>query len=81
MSSDAPLKLDDSPAVGVERPRRDRARFELERRVLCERIEELERELRTERHQRRQVVEHYERLLAEREVESAERTGLLSQLF
>ena len=81
MSSDAPLKLDDSPAIGVERPRRDHARFELERRVLYERIEELERELRMERHQRRQVVEHYERLLAEREVESAERTGLLSQLF
>jgi hypothetical protein len=52
---------------------------------LCERIEELERQLWEERHQRRQVVEHYERLLAERDAEqggqTTEETGLLSGLF
>jgi hypothetical protein len=85
MSSDGPLTLDDPPAVGIERPRHDHARFELERRLLCERIEELERQLCEERHQRRQVVEHYERLLAEHDAEqggqTTEETGLLSGLF
>jgi len=81
MSSDASFEVEDAPTIGIERPRRDRVQ-QLERQVLCERIEQLETELAQERRRREQIVEQYEQLLDERSREHTDRDrGLLDRLF
>lgn len=58
-----------------------RTQFDVEREILCNYIEELERELVRERQRRKEVVDRYERLLeAERRTENESR-GLLRGLF
>jgi len=81
MSSDASFEVEDAPTAGIERPRRGRVQ-QLERQVLCERIEQLETELAQERRRREQIVEQYEQLLDERNREHTDRDrGLLDRLF
>jgi len=82
MSSDGPRESS-APTVGIERPRIDHSeRLErLERRVLCRRIAQLERELTRERKRREQIVEQYERLLDESKTETGSENGLLERLF
>jgi hypothetical protein len=82
MSSDGPRESS-LPAVGIERPRIDHSeRLErLERRVLCRRIAQLERELDRERKRREQIVEQYERLLDESRTETRSENGLLDRLL
>lgn len=81
MASDATSSLDDGPLVAVERPRNELVRYAIERQVLCDRIDQLERELAQERRQRQQIVEQYERLLQEKEAAVQSEAGLLDDLF
>ncbi|SFR86167.1 hypothetical protein SAMN05216559_0185 [Halomicrobium zhouii] len=76
---------DESATIPVATGRIDttdtRTKFDVEREILCNYIEELERELVRERQRRDQVIDHYEQLLdAERQTEN-ESTGLLRGLF
>ncbi len=68
--SDGGVARIDLGSVPTERSRQ----FDVERRLLCERIEALERELIRERRRRDQIVAHYERLL-EAERRGGERRG------
>ncbi|MCU4802779.1 hypothetical protein OB920_20665 [Halobacteria archaeon HArc-gm2] len=64
-----------------ERNTNTRTQFDVEREILCNYIEELERELVRERQRRDQVVDHYEQLLdAERQTEQKS-MSLLERLF
>lgn len=83
MAPDASLETNRRPAVGIERPRTGQVHHEIERQILCDRIEELERKLREERRQRQQIVEQYERLLTERGSKPSDEAdgGLLERLF
>ena len=83
MSSDATRETEQSPSVGIERPRFDRhgQLGNLERRLLCQRIAQLEQELERERKRRKQIVEQYERLLDESKTETRSENGLLNRLF
>jgi hypothetical protein len=81
MASNATSSPDGGPLVAVERPRSKMVRYAIERQVLCDRIDQLERELARERRQRQQIVEQYERLLREKEAAVESEAGLLSDLF
>jgi septin family protein len=81
MASDATTSPEDGPLVAVERPRSETVRYAIERQILCDRIEQLERELAQERRQRQQIVEQYERLLQEKEAAIQSEAGLLDGLF
>jgi len=81
MVPDATPPRSDRPAVGIERPRTDPVQYEIERQILCDRIDELKRELECERRQRQQIVEQYERLLDEQREKTAGVDGLLEGLF
>ncbi|WP_226011436.1 hypothetical protein [Halomicrobium salinisoli] len=81
MSADTTRSEADGPDVTTRRRVRPEPSYvALERRLLCERIAELERELQRERERREDVVEQYERLLREREA-ADDGDGLLSGLF
>ena len=67
------------PSIDTREPR---TRFDVERQVLCARIEALERELARERRRRQQVLDHYEQVLDRRQSENgAASGGLLRGLF
>lgn len=57
------------------------SQFDVERRLLCDRIAALERELARERRRREQVVDHYERLLERERRDENEPSGWLRGLF
>ncbi|WP_225335843.1 hypothetical protein [Halomicrobium urmianum] len=81
MSPDTTRREADVPDVTTRRRVRPELSYmAVERRLLCERIVELERELRRERERHEDVVEQYERLLREREA-ADDGDGLLSGLF
>ena len=68
-------------APGLDTDSTVQTKFDVERRLLCTRIAELERELVRERQRREQVITRYEQLLeAERRSEN-ESAGLLERLF
>ena len=81
MTSGPTPSPDGGPLVAVERPRSKMVRYAIERQVLCDRIDQLERELARERRQRQQIVEQYERLLREKEAAVESEAGLLGDLF
>jgi len=85
MGSKATLEIEQSATVGGERPRREQVRHAIERRLLYDRIERLERELEREQRRREQIVDQYERLLEAREAATVRKTGaesgLLNRLF
>ena len=67
-------------ATDIDSTTATRTQFDVEREILCNYIEDLERELRRERRRREQVVDHYERLLASQQQE-AETRGRLRTLL
>lgn len=84
MSSDASaieIGVSDESVKTTGTDTKPRVQFDVERQILHQQIQELERELALERERRKQILTRYEQLLEQERTDGTESCGLLSGLF